>query len=389
MSKQSWLPVPGALRMFNDETIARLKLHLLPGLGPKTLAALLEHFESAVQILNTPASELMTVPYLGQKTADQITQAISRIEIDKELELVEKHQATLLHLDHPDYPAALKTIPTAPFFLFVRGGFLPADARSVAIVGSRRCTAYGKRMATRLAEGLARAGWTIVSGLARGIDGVAHTAALDAGGRTIAVLAGGLGKLYPPEHKDLAERVVASGALLSEMPMNTPPLPDLFPRRNRIISGLSRATIIVEAATKSGALITARLAGEQGREVLAVPGPLDSECSDGPHQLIRHGATLIRSVEDVLEALDSLPAIDPSTDDAGTAPPPENRLKEPPPNLTPVQLQLWQALGSDSAIVDDIVATTSLGISEINSALLMMELTGQIRRLPGNRFARK
>ncbi len=371
------------------ETLARLKLHLLPGLGPKTLAALLERFETAERIIRTPASELMTVPNIGQKTADQLTDALNKLDIDAELALVEKHQARMLHLDHPNYPPALRSIPTAPFFLFTRGMFQPVDAQSVAIVGSRHCTAYGRRIASRLAEGLARAGWTIVSGLARGIDGVAHTAALDAGGRTIAVLAGGLGRLYPPEHKELAERVVEQGVLLSEMPMAMAPMPDLFPRRNRIISGLSRATIIVEAALKSGALITARLAGEQGREVLAVPGPVDSDASEGPHQLIRQGASLVRSVDDVLEALDALPQLDASQAVSSPASPTNNKLKEPPITLSPVQLQLWQALGSESALVDDLVASTKLGISEINSALLMMELSGQIRRLPGNRFARK
>ncbi len=375
------------------ETLARLKLHLLPGLGPKTLAALLERFESAERIIRTPASELITVSNIGQKTADQLTEALTKLNIDAEIALVEKHQARMLHLDHPEYPTALRTIPTAPFFLFTRGTFQPTDAKSVAIVGSRHCTAYGRRVASRLAEGLVRAGWTIVSGLARGIDGVAHTAALDAGGRTVAVLAGGLGKLYPPEHKELAERVVQQGVLLSEMPMAMAPMPDLFPRRNRIISGLSRATIIVEAALKSGALITARLAGEQGREVLAVPGPIDSEASEGPHQLIRQGATLVRSVDDVLEALQALPQLDTDNSEtksagsrsASTAP----QIKEPPATLSPVQLQLWQSLGSESANVDDLVTATQLGISEINSGLLMMELAGHIRRLPGNRFARK
>lgn len=378
--------------MFNDETLARLKLHLLPGLGPKTLASLLAHFETALRVLQAPASELTMIPYISQKTAEQMSEALAKLDMNGELALLEKHQATLLHVDDPRYPEALKSIPTAPFFLFLRGSITSHDARSVAIVGSRHCTAYGKRMAARLSEGLAHAGWTIVSGLARGIDGVAHTAALDAGGRTIAVLAGGLGKLYPPEHKELAERVVQQGALISEMPMGMSPLPDLFPRRNRIISGLSRATIIVEAATKSGALITARLAGEQGREVLAVPGPLDSEASEGPHQLIRSGAILIRSVDDVLEALSSLPEIETTSagDISSKAPSPaEKSVKEPPPSLSPVQLQLWNALGSDSALVDELVVTTSLGVSQINSELLMMELRGQVRRLPGNRFARK
>ena len=174
--------------------------------------------------------------------------------------------------------------------------------------------------------------------------------------------------------------------------MGMAPMPDLFPRRNRIISGLSRAVIVVEAALKSGALITARLAGEQGRELLAVPGPVDSEASEGPHQLIRNGAMLVRSVDDVLEALEGLPMIEPNAEGDIIRKQPariEARSKEPPPTLSPIQLQLWQAMGSESAQVDELVSTTSLGISEINSALLMMELTGQVRRLPGNRFARK
>lgn len=378
---------------WDEETLARLKLHLLPGLGPKTLAALLDRFKTAQSILQTSADELMTVTHIGQKTAEQLTSAISRIDIQKELNLVKQHHATLLHLDHPDYPALLKSIPTAPFFLFCRGTFTSGDSQSVAIVGSRHCTAYGKRITTRLATGLAKAGWTIVSGLARGIDGIAHTAALEAGGRTVAVLAGGLAKIYPPEHNDLAERVVGNGVLVSEMPMGMSPMPDLFPRRNRIISGLSRAVIIVEAATRSGALITARLAGEQGREVLAVPGLIDSEASEGPHQLIRQGATLIRSVDDVLEALNALPAIENDTLETAASSQTETvtkkKLDDPPANLSSIQLQLWNAMGSESALVDELVAQTSLGISDINSSLLMMELSGHIRRLPGNRFARK
>lgn len=375
---------------WDDETLARLKLHLLPGLGPKTLAALLERFTSANVILQTPVSELMSVPHIGQKTAEQLTSAISRVNIQDELALVDKHQASLLHLDHSDYPASLRSIPTAPFFLFCRGKFAEADSRSVAIVGSRHCTAYGKRIASKLATGLARAGWTIVSGLARGIDGTAHVAALEEGGRTIAVLAGGLAKIYPPEHKDLAERVVKQGVLLSEMPMGMSPMPDLFPRRNRIISGLSRAVIIVEAAARSGALITARLAGEQGREVLAVPGPVDSEASEGPHQLIRQGATLVRSVDDVLEALNALPVIE-NANESSKEPSQQllNKPEIPPTNLSAPQLQIWNALGSDSTHVDELVTQTALGISDINSCLLMMELSGHIRRLPGNRFARK
>jgi DNA processing protein len=371
------------------ETLAWLKLHLVPGLGPRTTHALLERFETAEKVLRCPASELSTVPHIGEKTARQLVEAFAKLDIEKEIALLERHQVHIIHRATLEYPRALGEIATAPHLLYCKGELTAADARCVAIVGSRHCTAYGKRIATRLAEGLSRAGWTVVSGLARGIDAAAHQGALNTGGRTLAVMAGGLSKIYPPEHQELAEKVAGQGALLSEMPMAMAPLPDLFPRRNRIISGLSRAVVIVEAAMKSGALITARLAGEQGREVLAVPGPLDSEPSDGPHQLIRNGATLVRSVEDVLEALDALPEISAAGTAGGVAVARAVAPSEPPPNLSPVQLQLWHALGTDGALVDEIVNSTSLPVSEISSALLMMELTGRVRRLPGNRFARK
>ncbi len=367
------------------ETLAQLKLHLVPGLGPKTTRALLNQFGSAEQVLNAFAADLALVPNISEKTAVRLVKIFSELDTATEQALIEKHQVQLLMEQSPGYPTALRPIDTAPALLYCRGSLLDVDQRAIAIVGSRHSTSYGQRTATRLAEGLARAGWTIVSGLARGIDGIAHQAALNAGGRTIAVLANGLARIYPTEHKDLAEKITAQGAVLSEMPMATPPQAELFPRRNRIISGLSRAVIIVEAALRSGALITARLAGEQCREVLAVPGPIDSEASAGPHQLIRDGATLIRSVDDALEALGALPALDSSG--AGVEVPAIN--SEPPPNLTPVQLQIWHSLGSDSALVDELVASTALPVSELNSALLMMELTGRIRRLPGNRFARK
>lgn len=375
------------------EALAQLKLHLIPGLGPKTTEALLTRFETAEQVLRTPASELATVPHISEKTAAQIVTKIASLPVDEELDLIAKHKVQLLFKNQSSFPSALREIPAAPQLLYCQGSLSEVDARAIAIVGSRHCTNYGQRATMRLAEGLARAGWTIVSGLARGIDGYAHQAALKAGGRTIAVLAGGLAKIYPPEHTELAQEIRQHGALLSEMPMGVAPLPELFPRRNRIISGISRAVIIVEAAAQSGALITSRLAAEQGREVLAVPGPIDSESSAGPHQLIRQGATLVRSVDDVLEVLGELPSLDAAgaagertKQDNGSA---KAKPIEPPPNLSPVQLQIWQSLGSDGAIVDDIVSGTALSISEINSSLMMMELTGQIKRLPGNRYARR
>src|SRR5208337_1210371 len=234
-----------------------LALHLIPGLGPRLTAALLERFGSAVAILRATSAQLQSVPHIGAKLAQDFSEAMRTVNIEAEVALLERHETNLLMLGTPEYPASLTEIPDAPHLLYIRGQVQPADARAVAIVGSRHCTAYGRRVAEQLAGGLARNGWTVISGLARGIDGAAHRAALKAGGRTIAVLAGGLTKIYPPEHAELAREIEAAGALLSESAMSLEPMAGMFPARNRLISGLSRGVVIVEAAERSGALITA------------------------------------------------------------------------------------------------------------------------------------
>ena len=281
------------------ETRALLALHLVPGLGPRLTAALLERFGTAQAILSASADELQSVPHIGPKLAREMIGSFATADVDAELERMAKHDVRLLTLGTPDYPEPLSPFPDAPHLLYVRGALAPKDASAVGVVGSRHCTAYGKRLAERLAGDLVRAGYTVISGLARGIDGAAHRGALAAGGRTIAVLAGGLSKIYPPEHKDLANEVQQAGALLTEATMEQQPLPDMFPARNRLISGLSKGVVIVEAAEKSGALITARHAAEQGREVFAVPGPVDSPSSAGCLKLIRDGAKLIRGIDEI------------------------------------------------------------------------------------------
>ncbi|HEY2784189.1 MAG TPA: DNA-processing protein DprA, partial [Fimbriiglobus sp.] len=277
-----------------------LALALVPGLGPRRTEACLAHFGSARAVLNATADQFRAVPLVGDALAAQFALAVRTVDVSGEILLLEKFGVRPVPFASPDYPARLKTIPGPPGLLYFKNDLRPEDANAVGIVGSRTCTAYGKRTAALLAGGLARAGWTVISGLARGIDGAAHRGALDAGGRTIAVLAGGLSRIYPPEHADLAEEVAAHGALISETPMAGEPLPGMFPARNRIISGLSRAVVIVEANARSGALITATHALEQGREVFAVPGPVDSPASAGCLELIRKGARLVRSVDDIL-----------------------------------------------------------------------------------------
>jgi DNA processing protein len=366
------------------ETRALLAMHLVPGLGPRLTQALLEKFGSAQQALLASADELKTIRYIGAQTAQDLVTALRSANIEKEVELLERHAVRLLRLGAPDYPVALATIFDPPQILYVRGEIKPEDKNAVAIVGSRQCTRYGVKVAERLASDLARRGFTVVSGLARGIDAAAHRGALAAGGQTHAVLAGGLAKIYPPEHGELADQVCAAGALLSEAPMAMAALRDMFPARNRLISGLCRGVVIVEAAVKSGALITARHAAEQSRDVFAVPGPIDSEASGGTLQLIKDGAVLVRNVDDILAAWNDVPA--PSR----TEPTPigETQPRSPPVPLTPPQRQLWELL-AEPLHADQLVQRSNLPVADVGTALIMMEMQGVVRRLPGNRFERK
>jgi DNA processing protein len=357
-----------------------LALRLVPGIGPRLTSALLERFGTAAGIRAASRDELMEVPHIVAKVAGQLCAAWQEADIDAECDLIERNGVTLRSIGTPTYPPALGVIATAPPLLYVKGALEPRDEQAVAIVGSRACTSYGKRIAERLGHDLARAGWTVVSGLARGIDGAAHRGALQAGGRTLAVMACGLSRVYPPEHKDLAEQVAASGALISEAPMRTAPLAELFPARNRIISGLSRAVVIVEAAERSGALITARLAAEQGRECFAVPGPVDSPASAGSLHLLREGAKLVRNAEDILEDLHALPALA-----LGTSAPPV--AAGPPPNLDDTQRRIWDTL-DERRTVDELSRHTQLGLGELSRHLMGLEVKKLIRRLPGNWYER-
>jgi DNA processing protein len=363
----------------SPEVRALLVLHLVPGLGPMRTAALLERFGSAAAVLEATPEEMCEVPLLGTKLAAEVRDGVRRADVEKELQLLERHGVHLVALGTPEYPEALATIPDPSHILYVRGTLEARDAKAVAIVGSRQCTTYGRRIAERLAGGLARAGYTIVSGLARGIDGVAHRAALQAGGRTIAVLANGLSRIYPPEHRGLADEVAAAGAVLSESAMGIGPLAPLFPARNRIISGLAQAVILVEAAERSGALITARHAAEQGRTAFAVPGPVDSEASGGTNRLIRDGAILCRGVEDVLEELEGVSA---RTQQQAPLP------AAPPPGLDATQQRIWEFLGGPPRYLDEMAQQLELSVPQLSGTLLTLEMKKVVRRLPGNRYER-
>lgn len=354
-----------------------IALHLVTGVGPRLTGALLSHFGSASKVLRASVAELREIPYLGNKVAESLTRALANPDVDRECSLLAEHGVQILVKGQTGYPEMLATVDDAPHLLFVKGTLQKRDEKAIAVVGSRACTSYGKRLAERIASELARAGWTIVSGLARGIDACAHRGALKAQGRTLAVLAGGLSKIYPPEHLDLAREVSSAGALLTESCMLMEPMATLFPARNRIISGLSRAVVVIEAAEKSGALITARLAEEQGREVFALPGPVDSAASGGSLQLLRKGAKLVRSAEDILEDLQELPGLLPST----AAP------AEMPANLDEPQQKIWLAL-ADRRLVEDLVVELSLPITELTRHLMTLELKKIVRRLPGNWYER-
>jgi DNA processing protein len=361
-----------------------LALHLVPGIGPRLTAALLKRFGSPGAILRASAAELQEVPHIGEKLARSVVDALHAADVDAEVQRMAQAGVRLLALGTPEYPAAVATIPDPPHLLYLRGTLTPADANAVALVGSRSCSDYGRRVATRLAAGLARAGVTVVSGLARGIDGVAHRAALEAGGRTLAVLAGGLARIYPPEHADLAKQVETAGGLLSEAAMSQEPLAAMFPARNRIISGLSRVVVLVEAAQKSGALIIASHAAEQGRPVLAVPGSVESAASGGTHELIRKGAILCRGVEDVLEELHGVSAVMRSEVVASAAPVPAT----PPAGLDEVQMRVWELLDGQPRHLDELVQRLSLSVPQLTGVLFKLELRKIVRRLAGNRYER-
>jgi DNA processing protein len=353
-----------------------LALHLVPGLGPRLTTALLHRFGSAGAVLRARAEQLQEVPHIGSKLAQNLYRAMRDVDVEGELVWIERQGVRLLIRGMVGFPPVLETIPDPPHVLYLRGELLPTDENAVAIVGTRHCTGYGRKVAERLAMELVRAGYSIVSGLARGIDGIAHRAALQAGGRTLAVLAGGLSKIYPPEHADLAAAVEASGALLTEAAMGMEPMAGMFPARNRLISGLSRGVVVIEAAERSGALITASHAADQGRPVFAVPGPVDSPTSDGAHQLVRKGAILIRGVEDIVEELQGIrPAALPTR-------------AEPPPSLDELQRRIWKTLENQPQHIDTLVQQLQAPVAEVSKNLLLLEMKKIVRRLPGNQYER-
>ncbi len=365
----------------HQELAPSLMLSMIPGVGPLLRKELLERFGTAENVLKASPSELRTVPRLGPKLSHAIATANETIDVDGELQRCEKHGIQLLSQCQSNFPSALAEIPDPPAVLYMQGQLLPQDELAVAIVGTRHASQYGREQARRLAASLSRAGITIVSGLARGIDAEAHQAALDSGGRTIAVLGSGLLNIYPSEHKELARRVTENGALLSEYSTESKPARGSFPRRNRIVTGLSQGVIVVEAGDRSGALISARLSMEQGREVFAVPGRVDSRNSRGCHRLIRDGAKLVETADDVLEELG--PMFKPTEDAEGREVhhPAELQLNEQ-------ERAVLDAIGSNPTSMDDVIAGCGLPIHRVLSTISVLEMRHLVRRVSGTQVVR-
>ena len=367
-----------------DGVSAELLLALTPGIGPRLRKSLLAHFGSAEAVVSAAPSDLRAVAGIGQKLSRNIISRRQELDLDAELRDCRENGVTVLVESQPGYPQSIRTIPDPPGVLFVRGEWKPTDGIAVAIVGTRHATQYGLAQAERLATGLAHCGYTIVSGLARGIDAAAHRGALKANGRTIAVLGSGVLNIYPPEHVSLANEIVSQGALMGENPPRSPPLSGAFPQRNRIITGLSLGVIVVEASERSGALISARHAMEQGREVFAVPGRVDSRMSRGCHKLIRDGAKLVETVDDVLEELGPLATPTPVVGDAATAP-----IRHPGElNLNELEKTVLALVTDEPMLIDVIISGSKLPVQNVLATISVLEMRRLVRRLSGGRVMR-
>jgi len=375
----------------DENTQFWLGLTKLEGLGVRGAHRLVEHFGSPQAAYMASLTELESCG-IPARVAQSIFAQAGLKEAARDLEASAKAGCLVVAYSSDDYPPRLKQIPDPPLVLYVRGDVKVLSRHALAIVGTRRPTAYGSQVAQRLARDLAQRQLVIVSGLARGIDSAAHRGALEAAGKTVAVLGSGIDVIYPRENKRLAEQVTECGALISEFPPGTSPAPENFPIRNRTISGLALGVVVVEAAEYSGSLITARLALEQNREVFAVPGNITSAQSFGPNHLIKQGAKLVDEWMDVLEEFPAeirmqlLPPVEAS--DQAAAQPQTGSLFEQ--SLTPDQKAVFDVLRADQPLfVDAILTSASIPQPRVMTALLELEMAGVIRQLPGKNFIRK
>jgi len=346
--------------------------NIVRGIGPTRLRALLDYFGDIERAWHAPVEELHSTG-LDRRSLENLLAARAALDLDRMLERIATAGAQVLTWESPGYPRLLREISDPPPVLYVKGALVEEDAWAIAIVGTRRASAYGREVTRQLSAALARSGITIVSGLARGIDAEAHWAALKAGGRTIAVLGCGIDQVYPPEHRQLAEEITAHGALVSDYPLGTQPEGVNFPPRNRIISGLSLGVLVAEAGVRSGALITADYAAEQGRDVFAVPGSILARSSAGTNALVRDGAKVVLGPEDILEEL-NLTMVAEQTEARQVLP------------SDATEAALLARLSAEPAHVDELQQQVGLPIAQVTSTLALMELKGMVRQVGGMKY---
>ncbi len=355
-----------------DEKQFWVGFNLVRGIGAVRLQALIDHFGDAASAWRAAPEELRLAG-LGPKVLERLLEVRGAVDLEKLWDRITAQGIRILTWEDELYPPRLKEIEQPPPVLYVRGDLLPEDHFAVAIVGTRKVTPYGRQITEELSAFLAANGVTVISGLARGVDAVAHAAALKAGGRSMAVLGSGVDRIYPPENRALAEQLMARGALISDYPVGTAPESSNFPPRNRIISGLSLAVVVIEAGETSGALITAEFAAEQGREVFAVPGSILAPQSKGTNKLIQNGALPLLTPQDLLQAL-NLTRVG------------EQKAARKILPADEVEAQLMHALGDEPLHVDEIREQTGLPVEKVSAALVMMELKGMVRQVGGMHY---
>ncbi len=366
----------------HDEIMARMALIVARKFTPLALCNLMKRFGDATTVLGASAEAIASVPRVSREAPKALAEVLREGAHNREFEACEKHGISLAARGGHGYPAALEGLEDAPLLLYIRGEVRREDALAVAVVGSRTSTHYGNSQAARFARDFAVRGVVVVSGMARGVDTAAHKAALEAGGRTLAVIGSGLLDIYPPENKRLADEITAQGAIVSEFPLNTPGVARNFPQRNRLISGLSLGVLVAEADLKSGSLITARLALEQGREVFAIPGKVDGETSRGCHALIKEGAHLVEDPADIYSVLEPTKRLLAEQPGNGGKP-------ETPPGLSTTEAALYPLLApSDALSIDDLIEKSGLPAAQVTSGMLTLELKRLARALPGKLYVR-
>lgn len=355
-----------------DEKKYWVGFNLIKGIGAVRFQGLVSHFDGLQNAWNAAPAELAQAG-LGPKLIERVLAARQSVDLDQVLARIESQGIQILTWQDEAYPQRLKEIDQPPPVMYIRGEYLPDDLFAVAIVGTRKVTPYGRQITEDLAAYLASNGITVVSGLARGVDAIAHQAALKAGGRTIGILGSGVDKIYPPEHLNLARQMIERGAVMSDYAVGTPPDASNFPPRNRIISGLSLAVVVVEAAETSGALITAEFAAEQGREVFAVPGSILAPQSKGTNKLIQNGALPLLSVNDIMQAL--------NIDRIG-----EHKAARKAIPADETEARVLRVLGGEPMHVDEIRSQADLPIEKVSATLALMELKGMVRQLGGMNY---